>query len=257
MGTINGVIGGITGKVGNMVFFYRNGKYVSREYIPNPSNPQTARQSGQRLKMALSGRLSKVVPYAAIEGFVGSRTDRRSRFLSNLLLGTTVSGGKAAIADGDIVFSEGTMPVLCSHSVSVGTASTFTRYVNIGTTLASSDIPEGYGERYVILFLDTTGSLFDYCLTGLVNVPRTEGSSTTTSVALKVGAESLSYAALVYVYPFALAEGFRGRFRSSYLGTEEGTVVVDLESGESVVGALRYGRSQFLGRLEVVPPSQG
>ena len=257
MGTINGVVGGITGKVGGMVFYYRNGKYVAREYIASPSNPKSSRQVEQRLKLALAGRLSKVVPYEALEGFGGSRPDRRSRFLSGVMAGASVSGGSALIDDGLLSFSDGALPLLCSHTVRADSSTAYTRSLDIVSSLVEGvEYPSGYGERYVVLFLDGYGSQYDYCLTGLLNAPTVVGTPVVTNVLLKVAEGSGAYSALVYVYPFAVSDELRGgRFRVSFLGSGDGTVLVDLDTGEEFGRPDVFGKSQFIANVALDAPS--
>lgn len=257
MGQTNGLTGGVTGKIGSMVFYYRNGKYVAREYIRHPNNPKSELQRVQRLKMALAGRISGVVPYAAIEGFSGSRTDRRSRFMSNLILSSTVNGMQASVRYEDVVFSEGSLALLTGHQVTAGTSGTYDRRVIIQCSHGPTypELPEGYGERYVVLLLNNGTSQFDYCVTGLLSIP--EGDSPVdTPVNVRVGERSVPYTAIVYVYPFVGTTGADGRFRVSYLGTDEGTVVVDAVTGETLGRPVLFGRSEELRAVVLNPPSQ-
>ena len=49
MGKTNGLVGGVTGKIGNVVGYYRRGKFLARAYNPNTTN---VRSLGQRLQRA-------------------------------------------------------------------------------------------------------------------------------------------------------------------------------------------------------------
>ena len=257
MGRTNGIIGGITGKVGTMVFYYRNGQYVAREYIAKPTNPKTAGQNIQRLKMVLAGRLTKIVPDAALEGFNGTKSDRRSAFNSGVLLNSTVANGSASIPFGSVLFSEGTLGVANGHSVSAGTSTSQNRVVRIATAPGSS-VPAGYGERYVVLALNTQTSVFDYAETGLLLQP-SGSEAVTTNVYFRIFSTSgaVPYIGLVYVVPFVVtAEGAGGSGRYSYLGTDEGTIVVDELTGESMGRPSEFGQSVFVGSVELPAPSQ-
>lgn len=259
MGTSVGLVGPISGKIGTMVWYYRNGKQHQRAYISKPNNPKSAAQQSQRVKMALAGQLSKIVFYDAIEGFDGSKTERRSRFLSSVMLGTTVEGGRASIGFGDLVFSEGNQPLLTGHHVDpTPTTTNATRKITISTGYSAGvQIPEGYGERYVALFLNSGTSQFDYAVTGLLRMPTTAGQAVTTTVELAVGDQQAAYVVAVYAYPFvAKADGGTGRGRYSFLGTDEGTIVVDEETGETLGRPELFGGSQFIGSVEAVPPTQ-
>lgn len=253
MGSINGVIGGITGKVGNMVFYYRNGKYVAREYIPRPSNPKTEGQSSQRLKMSLAGRLSSIVPSEALVGMSGgSRTGRRGAFNRNVLFNTGVLDGSAVISAENIVFSEGSLAVVTNHSLGSPTAVENRRAFSLSTNVASTQVvPDGYGERFVALFLNAGTSQFDYALTGLLDIPAA-GESNSRTIVARVGDKVADYVVFVYVYPY-LPLMVDGGARSSYLGTEEGNIVVDSETGEVLRGTV-YGRSVLVGQITVPAP---
>lgn len=49
---MNGVTGTFTGKLGSLVVAYRRGKYIGRQYVPNPYNPKTGKQTMQRRMFA-------------------------------------------------------------------------------------------------------------------------------------------------------------------------------------------------------------
>jgi hypothetical protein len=55
----------LSGKIGNMVFFSRNGKQLFRKHVV-PHNPQTPAQSAHRAKFALASRVLKPL-FAAIK----------------------------------------------------------------------------------------------------------------------------------------------------------------------------------------------
>lgn len=255
MGKSVGFIGPISGKIGTIVFYYRDGKQNQRVYVPNPNNPKSAAQQATRLKLSLAGKLSSIVPAEALEGMPGgSRTQRRSRFLKDVIGMASVSDGKAMIAEEDILFSEGALGVLPGHSVAAGTSAVGRRSVNITTHMLSGTVvPEGYGERYVVLMLNGITSQFDYAETGVIDIPEA-GASTTTLVNVRVGDQTSPYTALVYVYPYESPGAGGGRFRVSDLGTGDGTVFVDSETGELVSSGLVYGRSILVGRVDIQPP---
>ena len=192
-----------------MVFYYRNGQYVAREYIAKPTNPKSAAQNVQRLKMVLAGRLTKIVPDAALEGFNGTKQDRRSAFNSGVLLNSSVTGGSASIPFGGVLFSEGTLGVANGHSVSAGASSSQNRIVRIATAPGAT-VPAGYGERYVVLALNTETSVFDYAMTGLIQQP-TGSEAVTTNVYFRIfsTAGAVPYIGLVYVVPFVVTAMFK------------------------------------------------
>lgn len=261
MGKSVGLIGDITGKVGNVVFYKRGKTQAARVYVSKPRNPKTAAQLNQRMKMALAGRLASIVPAAAIEGFGGDRSFNRGRFSSNVLLNSTSgSGSRVGIDERLIVFSEGAQPLLFWHTTEEGTGTVNSRSVVINTSLREGvELPAGYGERYVVLFLNMTTSQFDYAVTGIVTPPADVSSASQDVVSVKVGDRTSVYRAIIYMYPFAFADGDGyGRFRVSYVGTEDGTIVVDGETGERLETRLVFGRSvwQSSKMLPVVPPAR-
>lgn len=259
MGKAVGLIGGISGKVGNVVYYYRNGVQVARVYVPNPGNPKSQGQTAQRLKMALAGRLSKVVPDAAIEGFDGSKSERRSSFTSNVLLNSTVENGRASILYQSMLFSEGSLAVLNGHTARAGSSTEFRRSLTIATTHGATEepLPDGYGERYVVLCLNMQTSVFDYGVTGLLTMPTEAGVAADTSMNIRVGDQTSDYLALIYVIPF-IARGSEvgGETRYSYLGTSDGTIVVDDLTGESFGRPEIFGQSVFIRSLSLPLPQQ-
>lgn len=54
-----GLIGSLTGKVGNTVFASVKGETIARVYNPNVANPDTVRQRFSRAKMALAGIIAR------------------------------------------------------------------------------------------------------------------------------------------------------------------------------------------------------
>ena len=259
MGKTVGLIGEVNGKVGNVVFYTRNGVQVTRVYVAHPNNPKSSAQNRQRLKMALCGRLSSIVPFAAIEGFGGNKSQRRSRFLQYVLRSATSVDGRAVLLENSLLFSDGATGLLNVHSVRVLSASGNLRGVAVDSRLPSSGyvLPEGYGERFVVLFLNTGTSNYDYAVTGLVNLPTSASTDTATGVSVRVGDPSAAYRAIVYLYPFVLdGSNVNMDFRASYIGTEDGTVVVDQLTGEELSVPLLYGRSLCLGGVDIPAPAQ-
>lgn len=59
MGKTVNVIGGLKGKVGNIVYQIRRGEQIARVYQPVVANPNTKRQELSRAKMALAGEVCR------------------------------------------------------------------------------------------------------------------------------------------------------------------------------------------------------
>lgn len=244
----------VTGRVGGLVYFYRDGKQVQRILV-KPRNPRSAAQVANRLKFALAGRLSGVVPAEALEGMPGAnKVQRRGRFAKEVMRAAVVEGGTASIGYEDVVFSEGSLALLNSHGATAVESSYSIRKLDITTTWRH-ELPAGYGERFVVVLVNAGTSQYDYVETGLLEMP-SEGGSTTRRVEFFVGDHISTYQALVYVYPFAYDGSVRGDMSVSYLGTTGTGVSVDLETGEVVSGGLVYGRSVFMKRISLTPPAQ-
>lgn len=155
MGKFVGFIGGIAGKVGNVVFSKGDdGKTYGRAYQPNVANPNTKAQRDQRAKMNLAGRLSMAVPASAIIGLgAGSGRIRRSMFNSNILKAVSIVSGDttvASLAPENIVFSKGAQSIGAQVSTPVAlTAAQMT----MGLTRTSGEVGR-YGEKIVVLVVD-------------------------------------------------------------------------------------------------------
>lgn len=106
MATMSGLVGGLSGKMGNAVFRQRNGQQIVAQYQPIVRNPRSANQSSQRARFKLMSQLAAVVA----DGLGGtmsilSRPERgaspRNNFVKenfNLCVGSFDSGTAEATA---------------------------------------------------------------------------------------------------------------------------------------------------------------
>ena len=104
------------GKVGTLVGMKgKNGSAYIRTLV-TPSNPKTAAQTDQRVKMSLAGQMSKLTPQALLIGMSSDRRMRRPNFTSNIVRNavvTTVNNQRAAKIDPALVlFSDGAAAVM-------------------------------------------------------------------------------------------------------------------------------------------------
>lgn len=155
-----GLIGSVSGKVGNVVYAMNAGIQTVRVYQPHVLNPKSAAQTAQRAKMALAGRLSSLVPNSALLGLNGaSKAFRRGDFVRGIVreaISYGVVGESAKIQPEKIIFSKGNLQsyvrtVTLNAEIPSGGAR-FTR-VSMTQQVAASDIagrPEGYGELMVV-----------------------------------------------------------------------------------------------------------
>lgn len=207
MGKFVGVIGTISGKVGNVVFVKgEKGISYGRTYQPVVANPKTIGQTDQRAKMNLVGRMSQVTPKALLVGLNGSNNrQRRSEFNKNLLNVATIDRSTpekviAKIAPEDVVFSQGAEVI----SASITTPTIAATSVSVQLTLGDVAIAGRYGERIVVAVIDPSDKA-GYSQVKYVDV--TLDSTTAQTATVNFG-EPIANESLVCIYrlPFMLTE---------------------------------------------------
>lgn len=155
MGKFVGLIGSISGKVGNVVFSKGANGTIGRAYQPQVANPKTLGQSSQRAKMNLVGRMSKITPGELLMGLGSSKMDRRVRFNRHLLdVATVETSGNvmtAKVAPEDVVFSEGGMTFHASVTTPVEVQS---GAIILSLTLGEQEMAGKYGERIIAAVID-------------------------------------------------------------------------------------------------------
>lgn len=259
MGKVIGLIGSVSGKVGNVVYSVQNGIQIARVYNPSVSNPKSEEQTKHRAKMSLAGRLQSIIPIEAILGMPGAnKRAKRGAFVADVIRNATNFDGESAkIQPVDLVFSKGSIQVM-ERTITVGVTKTGNNIANVTVTMttgaqAVSLRPAGYHERLVILAVNSATSQYDYCQVADAAAYDDQYVSTTT-VRFYVQAEYLNdYRFLVYAIPYVnTAEVNPSSY--SYLGYNEG-VVVNVGNSSSVIPTL-WGRSVYEG-LGQVPVSLG
>lgn len=157
MGKFVGLIGTISGKVGNVVFVKgEKGISYGRTYQPQVANPKTIGQTDQRAKMNLVGRMSQVTPAEVLIGLGGTKRMRRAEFNKMLLNAAVVEHSIGApiiakMAPADVIFSKGAQSVEATISTPGATTA---NSATIGLTLANSALVGKYGERIVVAVID-------------------------------------------------------------------------------------------------------
>lgn len=220
MGKFVGLIGTISGKVGNVIFVKgEKGVSYGRTYQPVVANPKTEAQTNQRAKMNLVGRLSQVTPKELIIGLGGVNSrQRRSNFSSRLLNAAVVerptSGNVIAkIAPEDIVFSQGAEVLNATMASPTITA----RSISVALTLSDATLAGKYGERIVVAIIDPSDkagySQVKYADEVLDN---TIAKTITVNLGSDMADESL---VCIYRLPFALNEDGM-RLRSETLNND-------------------------------------
>lgn len=151
-----GIIGGISGKIGNVVFggTTEKGEAVMRKYNPTPNNPKSSAQTAQRAKVNLVGRLSQITPAEVLVGLGGSKRRNRAMFLKNCMLAAstaTIEGVlQANIDPEDIVFSKGSAPL----SAAMGTVTIDATGLETSLQLSDATLAGKYGERLIMVIVD-------------------------------------------------------------------------------------------------------
>lgn len=207
MGKFVGLIGTISGKVGNVVFVKGDkGTSYGRTYQPVVANPKTVGQVDQRAKMNLVGRMSQVTPYEVLLGMGGNKRMRRSEFNKLLLNAATVdrsdpSSIVAKIAPENIMFSKGAQAIEANVSSAGATTATA---ATIGLTLADATLASRYGERIVVAVIDPSDK-GGYSLVKYTDVvfDDTTAKTVTINYGAPIANESL---VCIYRIPFQLTE---------------------------------------------------
>lgn len=112
-----------TGKVGTLVGMKGKGGTAYIRTLVTPSNPKTAAQTDQRVKMSLAGQMSKLTPQALLVGMSNDRRMRRPNFTGNIARNAVVSvvdNQRAAKIDPALVlFSDGAAAIIDSNAITV------------------------------------------------------------------------------------------------------------------------------------------
>lgn len=241
MGKFVGVIGTISGKVGNVVFTKgANGTTYGRTYQPQVANPKTIGQVDQRTKMNLVGRMSQVTPAAVLIGMDGNKRERRSKFNRILLDAAIIDRSVGApviakIAPEDIVFSEGAQTLAASVSTP---AAVTALSATIGLTLSDATLAGKYGERVIVATIDPSDKggysavqyvdvMFDNTTAKSVVVPFTNGIEDETMVC-------------IYRVPFVLNEE-GAAFRTETLANDGTDIIAKVLTSNQYVRD--FGRS--------------
>lgn len=202
-----GFIGTISGKVGTTVF-QKGEKGISygRSYQPVVYNPKTERQTDQRAKMNLVGRMSQVTPKELLVGMGGmNNRQRRSAFTRILLNVATIDRSNpgsviAKVTPENVVFSQGAEVLSASAAAPSVTATS----VSVALTLGDATLAGRYGERVVVAIIDPSDKA-GYSQVKYVDVVLDSTTATTATINLgsPITSESL---VCVYRLPFVLTE---------------------------------------------------
>ena len=255
MATASNGLGKFSGKLGGAVFVIRNGKQIVREYNPRPTNPKSALQQQQRAKGNLTGRISSLVPKAALSGLGTNNIRRRSLFNQLLLKGANVTlvndNYSAKIPWEKIIFSEGSVIApFYLKGIYPGREGTGVEIelTGAGASAVAPDIYNSMTARFVVMVYDTRSQELVEVATRIINKPLQSASETTfVTVAHPAG-----FTAACFLIPMSSADG-------SALSIDAGMAMKDDTASAALLSAnenaivFQYGRSVFLGQTTYTP----
>lgn len=258
MARIYGLNGVIRGRQGNNVFSVQNGTQVLKAYQPAVSNPRTLQQQVQRSKFALAGKISSIVPNAAIVGIPrGNKRDRRARFVSliskaattNATVGGSGSGLVSSVSYTDIRFSEGSLVrysimarPTTAWSGNNGYYSLSVTCNGFSTNQPAANAPAGYGELAICCLFDSATGHLDACQYAI-------REQAATVFEFRTGQKYDCYV-VVYVAPYAPIDGVSSFGASGYLAGDASAVSLDMVS-ETFLSGMRWGDSNMLWTVQV------
>lgn len=228
MGKFVGIVGSISGKVGNVVFSKgENGITYGRTYQPQVSNPKTIGQVSQRAKMNLVGRMSQVTPSELLITLGGTKRMRRAEFNKMLLGVVTIDSSApgvvvAKVAPENVIFSRGTETLQATVSSNLAVAD---NTATIGLTLDDSSVAGKYGERIIIAVIDPNDKA-GYSLIRYTDVVFDNTTAKTITITLGQG---IAHGSLVSAYrvPYMLTEEGAG-MRSQTLANDGTDIIAKL-----------------------------
>lgn len=153
MGKSAGLIGALTGKIGNVVFYKGDkGQTYERAYVATKANPRTLGQNIQRAKMNLVGQISALVPREILTLGLPSARNNRAEFNRSMLGLVEIDASnpeviEARINPASIVFSKGAETLHATVRDELLTSTSFSMELTLGDT----SLANKYGERIICL----------------------------------------------------------------------------------------------------------
>lgn len=248
-----GLIGSVSGKIGNVVYAVTNGVQIARVYQPVVSNPKSPLQNAQRAKGNIAGRISSLTPRTVIMGLGGNNRARRGAYLRELLRAATVtsSGGvyTAKVDGDDIVFSKGSVVV----PVNYDNATTSAHRVQIVLRGVGAGLipPEVYASclvRLVAVVYDSTTQEMVEIATNMAQMPQQSGASESNIPIAHNG----GFIADIYAIPMRTSDGSAIAISTSQVGLSDSDIAATLTAnGNNVV--FDYGNSMLFGQAIYTP----
>lgn len=247
MGKNVGLIGSVSGKVGNVVYAVQNGVQTVRAYQPVVVNPKSVAQQQQRAKGNAVGRISAFVPREAIMGLGSNGRTRRGEFLRSLLnaavVASTGSGWTAKVNVQDVVFSRGSaLPAVTLGSITPAAGSVSVALSGVATSVMPADEYALHATRLVAMVYQGDENRLVACSTVLAVTPAQGGSATTV---LPLGVEG-DYTVYIYAIPMRAKVNAAVSVQTDMIHLSDTDLMAYLGVGAGVM-PWGYGLSSVLG----------
>lgn len=147
MAKTNGLVGGVTGKIGNVIGYYRRGNFLARAYNPHTTNPRTRLQRLQRTRwITLMNFLRPFLPTLKIGfGYAAPSYELPFAMKANMPA-AAVDSDNVSIDYSKVKFSneDANFPSKITHSTLDGTTLTVEVATNIDTL---DNLPAEYQDK--------------------------------------------------------------------------------------------------------------
>lgn len=167
MARINSILGKINGKVGNMVFASTGGEVVAREYNPNVSNPNSAKQVDQRAKLKLMSQVAAALAPVIVIPKEGLKSSRNLFIKKNFVNADSVEG-VAQVTYENLQITAGNAALPAIHIL---------RSQQSGVQVYLEERCDAAVSRVVyIMYKKTSEQTLQYVQSVIANTPTTEGT---------------------------------------------------------------------------------
>lgn len=247
MAKVLGLHGKARGKVGSVVYRTEAGiGTIASEYNPNPRNPRTLAQVGQRSKMNLAGRISKIVPYDAIAGLGVSKRTARGRFVSSILLAAANNRGSGGTNDRTSAIDYDKIVISDGLSVDMKSAVSLPADQSVLTITPDFSVsPDNViGCRYIVIY----GNSIEWLGTMVADIDKNNPVAKTIDFSNLVSADDILITA-VYQVPIIDSEESVRAVYGALLGAPE-TSMFRTSYSRQLATLKAFGRSTALGCLK-------
>lgn len=250
MAKIVGLVGAVSGKVGNFVGAVVGGVQTMRVYQPIVANPRTTGQVKQRGRVNLAGQLTSVITRAAIEGLPGNARQRRSALNKKLIDAVSEAGNIFSLQGEKLVFSLGNKAGVLSFEFNYAQKS---QDNTVGASITIVKYSDNVDIARVILLAVPKPIVSGEARSAaaVVDVQMTGGSVVFEDEFPVVG-DPLNYNLFAYVVPMVIDN--RSALTLGYLNSLADTGVIKLDGSVATSGAFAYGNSQYVGVKSVAQP---